>query len=68
MNHRLLKADRNLVCTCNEIYQQQIVESAELGCIEPEEVFYEQAALFKCDECRPRVQHIIRKTLAKSSV
>jgi len=61
LNHERLRKDRNLVCTCNEIYKSEISEIAADGCEDAEELMYARGAFFKCMECKAAIERLIQE-------
>lgn len=67
MNYERMKNEPGLVCTCNDIYREAIVEEVGAGCEDAEELMYSIASDFRCGECKPIIERIIREEADKQN-
>lgn len=44
-----------------DFYREAIEEEVEIGCEEADEIMYSIASDFRCGECKPIIERIIRK-------
>ena len=61
MNYNRLKKDQNLVCTCNDLDRGTIQDAINYGCEDAEEIMFDQATFFRCEQCKPRIERMIKK-------
>lgn len=61
MDTNRMRADRTLVCTCNDLHREDIKQSIDIGCAEPEEIMFDHATQFRCDMCRPILEIMIER-------
>ncbi len=62
MNIQQKRQDRNLVCTCNEIYIQDIQAELDVGTTDENEIMYGCGGMFRCGECKPHISHMIKQS------
>lgn len=48
-----------LICTCNDLYKDDILDSLDAGCTESEDVMYDHVTQFRCMMCKPELEEII---------
>lgn len=61
MDFNKRKANSGLVCTCNNLYREEIIESIEAGYDDAKDVMFDHDTQFKCCECKPIVDALIKK-------
>jgi NAD(P)H-nitrite reductase large subunit len=66
MNYSRLKQDPTLICTCNDLDRDTIQDAINAGCEDAEEIMFDQATFFRCAECKPRIELMIKKFRVKT--
>jgi NAD(P)H-nitrite reductase large subunit len=50
-----------LICTCNDLYIDDLVDSITAGCDEAEDVMFDHNTQFRCVQCKPIIEKLIKK-------
>lgn len=61
MNHEQKAREPDLVCTCSDLYRQDIQDAIDGGCEDAREVMYDQATQFRCEMCRPIIERMLSR-------
>lgn len=61
MDYKKRKENSGLVCTCNDLYRDELLESIEAGYDEAKDVMFDHDTQFKCCECKPIIEAMINK-------
>lgn len=61
MNFYQQAKEADLVCTCSNLYGQEIQVSIDLGCEDAEEVIFDHATQFRCGVCRPIIETMVSR-------
>lgn len=51
----------DLVCTCSDLYRQDIQTSIDGGCEDVGEVMYDHSTQFRCEMCRPIIERMLAR-------
>lgn len=66
MNYNRLKKDPNLVCTCNDLDRDTFQDAINDGCEDAEDIMFDQATFFRCEQCKPRIEMMLKKYRTKA--
>ncbi|MCB1683904.1 MAG: (2Fe-2S)-binding protein [Pseudomonadales bacterium] len=61
MNFKQRQKEPDLVCTCSDLYRNDIQASIAGGCEDAREVMYDHRSQFRCEQCRPIIDRMIRQ-------
>ncbi len=61
MDFNKRKENSGLVCTCNNLYREELMESIEAGYDEAKDVMFDHSTQFRCCECKPIIEAMIKK-------
>lgn len=63
MNFKQREREPELICTCSDLYRQDIQASIDAGCEDAREVMFDQVTQFRCEQCRPIIERMISKAM-----
>jgi NAD(P)H-nitrite reductase large subunit len=55
------KSSQGIVCTCNDLYREEIVDSIKAGWEEAKDVMFDHRTHFRCGQCAPLIEAIIKQ-------
>ncbi|TEW53734.1 (2Fe-2S)-binding protein [Psychromonas sp. RZ22] len=67
MDTQRKEQDPTLVCTCNDLYIEEIRDAINIGIYDYLEIMQYSDTLLRCGECQPHVEILVKEILATTN-